>query len=98
MINTTATTDTGLHTPRPEQVQSASGYTDITTSSTYADLQTIWTNAYFPQPGPSASMPPSGTYTYLQTMPVYHTQDFNNSGRLDFDVISVWEAFVLAHL
>ncbi|XP_076442146.1 uncharacterized protein LOC143281087 [Babylonia areolata] len=75
MITTTTTADSGLHTPRPDQV---SGYTDISTSSTYADLQTIWTNAYFPQAGPSASMQASGGYTYLQPLQLYNTQDFNN--------------------
>lgn len=80
---TTTQTDTGLHTPRPEQGLHtvAGGYTDITTSSTYADLQTIWTNPYFQTPGPSPSLQPAGTYTYLQTVPMYTHADFNSSGK-----------------
>ncbi|KAL8576628.1 hypothetical protein ACOMHN_025103 [Nucella lapillus] len=74
---TTTNTDSGLHTPRPEQVSSVGGFADISTSSTYADLQTIWTSAYIPQPGPSASMQSSGGYTYLQPMQLFQPQDFN---------------------
>ncbi|XP_070187118.1 tRNA-uridine aminocarboxypropyltransferase 1-like isoform X2 [Littorina saxatilis] len=81
MINNTssATTESGLHTPRPDQLHS-SGYTDISTSSTYADLQTIWTNAYYPQAGPSANVQPTSTYSYLQTV-LCQPQDLNNSGK-----------------
>ncbi|PVD38006.1 hypothetical protein C0Q70_00611 [Pomacea canaliculata] len=73
-------TDSGLHTPHPQDqgLHTPGGYADITTSSTYADLQTIWTSAYFQSTGPTPGMQPAATYTYLQTTPMYpSTPDFS---------------------
>lgn len=82
MVNgvTVSQTDSGLHTPRPDQNLHMQGvYPDMSATSTLADLQTIWSNAYFQTPGPSPGLQSSNTYAYLQTVPMYQSlgQDFN---------------------
>lgn len=80
LITPTTTSESGLHTPRPD-LHASGGYTDITTSSTYADLQTIWTSPFYHATGPGPSLQPTGVYpAYMQA--VYQPpSDFNSSGK-----------------
>lgn len=75
-----ATTDSGLHTPRPEQVSTVGNYADIAAGSTFPDLTNIWNNTYYQPSGPNSVT----AYSYMQPVAMFQSsqqqqQDFASS-------------------